>query len=82
MKVYNEAGGKVDEGGRFFGFNDYKEKYDAFSPEIAPYCSVAKEFYYQSSKLQFQTVDDQNDMEFHEHNGKKIYALPRRKNLS
>ena len=53
MKVYNEAGGKVDEGGRFFGFNDYKEKYDAFSPEIAPYCSVAKEFYYESSKLQF-----------------------------
>ena len=42
MKVYHENGNKSDEKGKYFGFSDYKEKYDAFSAEISPYCSVAK----------------------------------------
>lgn len=40
--MYNENGNKSDEKGKFFGFSDYKEKFDAFAAEIAPYCAIAK----------------------------------------
>jgi hypothetical protein len=30
LKVYDENGNKSDENGKFYGFSDYKEKYDAF----------------------------------------------------
>jgi hypothetical protein len=43
---------------------------------------VAKEFYYESSKSQFDVIDDYNDMEINQINGKTIYALPRKKHLS
>ena len=82
MKVYHEFGNKTDEQGKYFGFSDYSESFCAFSAELAPYCSVAKEFNYDSSKSQFDYIDDYNDMAFTEINGKRIYALPRKKSLS
>lgn len=72
----------MDDNGRFFGFTDYKEKYDAFSAEVAPYCSVAKEFYYDCMKSQTDFVDDANDFECNDFEGKTIFALPRKKHLS
>ena len=82
LKVYNENGSKVDDTGKYYGFSEYTESYDAFSPDIASYCSIAKQFCYDSSKSQYEYVDDFNDMEFTEHQDKRIYAIPRKKYLS
>ena len=70
LKVYNKDGNKIDEETqkKYFGFADYNETFCVYSAEIAPYCSVAKEFNYDSSKSQFDYIDDYNDMVFREWN--------------
>ena len=80
--MYNPHGNKIDTDGRFFGFMDYTETYPWTSPKLQPFCSVAKEFCYDSSKSSSDWVDDYNDDVFPTFGGETVYALPRKKNLS
>lgn len=82
FKVYHENGNKMDTEGRYYGFSDYPEVYELTSPRLQPYCSIAKEFSYESSKASTDYVDDFNDLEVQEINGEPIYALPRKRFLS
>ena len=44
FKVYNDNGNKTDllNNKKYYGYQDYNQIYDAYSPQIQPYCSVAK----------------------------------------
>ena len=64
QKVYNESGPRSDDKGNFYGMSDYDETLDVPSHKLQPYCTVAKEFVYESSKTSYDTVDDINDYEF------------------
>lgn len=41
--------------------SDYDETLDVTSHKLQPYCQVAREFVYESSKSNYDSVDDIND---------------------
>lgn len=82
QKVYHETGPRSDDHGNYYGMTDYDETLDVTSHKLQPYCTVAKEFVFESSKTSYDHVDDSNDYEFMEINGEKVYAIPRKKYVS
>lgn len=72
FRVQHPEGNKVDENGvTYYGSlnNDEVLEFDVTSPKIAPFCTVAKQYAYESTKTAYDTVEDYNDYEYSEVNG-------------